>query len=45
MLVEKSDNKAQNSIIYCEQCGAEISDNAKFCFKCGSEVIFPPKKD
>ena len=24
---------------YCEQCGAELSDEEKFCPQCGTDVI------
>lgn len=27
--------------MYCNQCGAQNSDNARFCFKCGSPISHP----
>jgi len=38
MLIENSDEGKQNSLMYCEQCGAEITINANFCQQCGNEV-------
>lgn len=26
--------------MYCENCGAEITDNGKFCGKCGKDVSY-----
>ena len=31
--------------MYCEDCGKEISDSAKFCPYCGSKVLEEPKQD
>lgn len=26
--------------MYCNQCGSQIAENAKFCFVCGNPVVF-----
>lgn len=31
--------------MYCSQCGAEISTNARFCQSCGAEVKSQPRKE
>jgi RNA polymerase subunit RPABC4/transcription elongation factor Spt4 len=31
----------RNGIMYCENCGKEISDDAKFCDHCGGSVSAP----
>ncbi|MDG7034762.1 MAG: zinc ribbon domain-containing protein [Nitrososphaerota archaeon] len=28
-------------MIYCDKCGAELPDDAKFCYKCGAQVGAP----
>ena len=32
-------------IMYCENCGAEVSDDSKFCKECGSPIPKPSKKE
>ncbi|MBO5486281.1 MAG: zinc ribbon domain-containing protein, partial [Eubacterium sp.] len=31
-------------MMYCQECGMKLPDNAKFCSNCGTEVNLPVKK-
>lgn len=37
------DDKTQAFRMKCAKCGAQITDNAKFCFNCGEKVEVPSK--
>ena len=30
--------------MYCPKCGNQISDNSKFCIKCGTKIMIEKEK-
>ena len=38
ILSDKSNKKLHDGMMYCDQCGTEISNNANFCYNCGNKV-------
>ena len=41
IIIKTKENKGEGNNMFCNQCGAQIDENANFCNKCGYKIPKP----